>query len=90
MTSDTEASPFSIIAALSMGLPIIIRDTFPNAKNFVKNNYNGLIFSKNDSPKFVASEIDKLLKNKILLNKMSYNSNNLFFEKYTLDIFNSN
>ncbi|MGL4768606.1 MAG: glycosyltransferase, partial [Mycoplasmoidaceae bacterium] len=59
MTSDVEGGcPYSIIEAMSCGIPIVIRNTFANASNLVINNYNGLIFDKNDSPEIVAKAIN--------------------------------
>lgn len=91
MTSDSEAGcPLSIVEALSMGIPVILRDTFLNAKNIVINNFNGLLFDKEKSPKDVAYEIKKLLSNKKLLLKMSKNSLEFFNNNFTVKKFNEN
>ncbi|MGL4768608.1 MAG: glycosyltransferase [Mycoplasmoidaceae bacterium] len=87
MTSNYEGLPFSIIEALSIGLPIVIRDTFPNAKLLVKENYNGLIFNHKSTPIEVANKITKLLKNKKLLKEMNNNSYKIYLENFTIDKF---
>ncbi|MGL5630449.1 MAG: glycosyltransferase [Mycoplasmoidaceae bacterium] len=88
MTSNSEGLPFSIIEALSMGLPIIIRDTFPHATTLVKDKYNGLVFDKNATSVEVANGIKELLKNPKLLNDMSKNSIKIFKENFGIDKFN--
>jgi len=90
MTSNTEGLPYTIIESLSMGIPVIIRNTFPAASSLVINNYNGLIFDKNVSPEEIAYEIKKLLKNKNKLIEMSKNSIEHFNKNFTIEKFNEN
>ncbi|MGL4769245.1 MAG: glycosyltransferase [Mycoplasmoidaceae bacterium] len=88
MTSNFEGFGFAIVEALSMGLPIIIRDTFPHATTLVKDKYNGLVFDKNATPVEVANGIKELLKNPKLLNDMSKNSIKIFEENFEISNFN--
>ncbi|MGL5630456.1 MAG: glycosyltransferase [Mycoplasmoidaceae bacterium] len=91
MTSDVEGGcPYSIIEAMSCGIPIVIRNTFANASNLVINNYNGLIFDKNDSPEIVAKGINELMSNKELLEKMHSNAIEYFNKNFKIDKFYEN
>ncbi|MGL5630453.1 MAG: glycosyltransferase family 4 protein [Mycoplasmoidaceae bacterium] len=89
MTSNsTEGLPFSIVEALSVGLPIVIRDTFLHARTLVKDKYNGLVFNEDVTPTEVANEIKNLLKNQKLLKEMSQNSIKIFNENFEISNFN--
>ncbi|MGL4768975.1 MAG: glycosyltransferase, partial [Mycoplasmoidaceae bacterium] len=74
----------------SCGIPIVIRNTFANASNLVINNYNGLIFDKNDSPEIVAKAINELMSNKELLEKMHSNTIEYFNKNFKIDKFYEN
>ncbi|MGL4768972.1 MAG: glycosyltransferase family 4 protein [Mycoplasmoidaceae bacterium] len=89
MTSNFEGLPFSIVEALSMGLPIIIRNTFLHATTLVKHKYNGLVFDKDATPTEVADGIKDLLKNPMLLREMSKNSIKIFEENFEISNFNN-
>ncbi|MGL5630457.1 MAG: glycosyltransferase family 4 protein, partial [Mycoplasmoidaceae bacterium] len=91
MTSTIEGGcPYSIIEAMSCGIPIVIRNTFANASYLVINNYNGLIFNKNDSPEIVAKAINELMSNKELLEKMHSNTIEYFNKNFKIDKFYEN
>ena len=47
MTSDYEGFGLSNIEALSAGIPVIVRNTFPAAAEIVKKNKNGILLPKN-------------------------------------------
>ena len=68
----------NIIEALSMGVPVISHGNFDK---FVKNNINGLLFSEWNAFNY-GEALNKLSKNRILIEKWSLNSIDLAKENF--------
>ncbi|PTO96263.1 hypothetical protein CWO08_08405 [Vibrio sp. 10N.286.48.B8] len=82
MTSDFEGFGISNIEALTRGLPLIIRDTFPASREIISNN-NGILLHENwDENEFVNSVRE------LYTNYSDFSDNALrSSEKYTLEKF---
>ena len=61
LLSNYEGFSFSLVEALSYGVPIIVLNTFCSASYLVDNNSNGLLINKNDSLLKIEQKIIDLL-----------------------------
>lgn len=73
LTSEREGFPYSVIEALSCGLPVIASGC-GNVCDVIKNEYNGVIVDDYQDYKSFAKEIIKLLNNPFMLSNYSRNS----------------
>lgn len=70
MTSYTEAFPFVLIEAMSMGLPILAYDVRVGPKAMVSDGVNGYLIQENDRDTFIT-DLEGLLANKETWQSMS-------------------
>lgn len=70
MTSYTEAFPFVLLEAISVGLPIVAYDVRVGPKAIIDNGINGCLVPDNNEQMFIQC-LENLLKDKKLRNKMS-------------------
>lgn len=61
LVSTTEGFSYSLVEAISLGTPIIVRDTYPSAKYLVSYN-NGFLIDKNFTIEQTAKYLEKLNK----------------------------
>jgi glycosyltransferase involved in cell wall biosynthesis len=71
-TSRTEGFSYSLLEAMSLGVPIIVRDTYSNARFLVNGKKNGIIIPKKMKPQIAAAHIASLI-NKIDYERMQKN-----------------
>lgn len=98
LTSNFEGFPFVLVEALSNGVPIIVRDTFPSAKFLVNNNQNGVLVNAKASPNEFANVVNEFMKKnleelkKYSLNALKFANKHLSyksFEKSWMNILNN-
>ncbi|MGG3709339.1 glycosyltransferase family 4 protein [Heyndrickxia coagulans] len=81
-TSLYEGLPYSLIEALSLGLPIIATDIIGN-NEIVKDNKNGFLFNIYDV-EMAVEKISKLIHNEPLINRFSKESSLYFHKNFLL------
>lgn len=84
LPAENEIASVSIIEALGYGLPVICSDDC-GTKNYVKNNYNGFFFKKNNI-KSLKAKI-KLISNRDKIKKFSFNAYTLSKKNISKDYF---
>lgn len=60
LTSNNEGASFVIYESISIGLPVIARETFPSAKYLLQNE-RGILVSKKDNPKSFALKVKEFI-----------------------------
>ena len=70
MTSYTEALPFVLLEAISVGLPVIAYDVRVGPKAIIDDGMNGYLIPDNDERKYLQC-LEKLLKDERLRGQMS-------------------
>lgn len=76
MTSVFEGTPMAVLEAMNFGL-VIVSTPVDGLKKIIKNDYNGFLYSDDDT---MASCVNELLNDKKHLNELSKNSKNFFLE----------
>lgn len=84
-TASWEAQPISILEAMSIGKPVVVRN-FPGASELVEHGVNGFLF---DSVQEAVKYITYLLDNTRTTKQFSVNSRRIFGEKHSPDTFRS-
>ena len=97
LMSNFEGFSYSLVQALSFGIPIIVRNTFLSAKTLVDSGKNGFLLPANDTVEEYAKKIKEIYN----IDSCSYckmcenayrfalmNLDDSFFEKRWLEIFN--
>ena len=77
----TELFGLVVVEAMACGTPVIVSNA-ASLPELVDNGYNGYIFNDGDVQD-LAEKIKKVINNKTLINKMSYNGRKLVEQKYT-------
>ena len=58
--SNCEGFPFSLVESLAAGVPIIVKDSFLDARYLVNNNNNGFMLKNNQSIDEYAKQINEI------------------------------
>ena len=82
IASTTETQSLVVFEAMKAGAPVIAT-SFGGIRDYVKNNYNGLIFKKNDAED-LANKMMRLLHNKNLRNKLTKNGRE-YIENFSIE-----
>ena len=85
---DQECFPLVILEAMSFGLPVIT--TYEGAiPEIIKNEKNGFLIKPKNAPE-LSEKLEMLYKNRKLLSKIGENNREIFWEKYSFEVFEKN
>ena len=73
LTSEREGVPYSVIESMACGTPVIASNC-GDIKDIIIDNYNGLLINRYNDAKTYSKKIIYLLKNPILLERLSQNA----------------
>lgn len=76
------AASSCMLQAMAMRIPIITFNTYEN-KSIINNNENGFL-TNTLNPQLILNQIDKILKNEELLNKVSFNARETIKRNFSL------